>query len=78
MSWCVIVAIEVLISCELGGFLFFGLDNMVNGLLSIYALGDIRSNSAIDATAARRAQVRQQYSQRGRMAGMTGQSIAGG
>merc|ERR1719278_628155 len=36
-----------------------------------------RSNSAIDATAARRAQVRQQYSQRGRMAGMTGQSIAG-
>jgi len=36
-----------------------------------------RSNSAIDATAARRAQVRQQYSQRGRMAGMAGQSIAG-
>jgi len=36
-----------------------------------------RSNSAIDATAARRAQVRQQYSQRGRLAGMSGQSIAG-
>merc|ERR1740129_277422 len=36
-----------------------------------------RSNSAIDATAARRAQVRQQYSQRGRLAGLTGQSIAG-
>jgi len=30
-----------------------------------------RSNSAIDATAARRAQVRQQYSQRGRLAGGT-------
>jgi len=36
-----------------------------------------RSNSAIDATAARRAQVRQQYSQRGRIAGMTGQSTIG-
>merc|ERR1719507_218167 len=36
-----------------------------------------RSNSAIDATAARRAQVRQQYSQRGRLAGMTGQSTIG-
>ena len=29
-----------------------------------------RSNSAIDATAARRASVRQQYSQRGRMSSM--------
>ena len=49
-----------------------------HGFRSLYALGNIRSNSAIDATAARRAQVRQQYSQRGRLAGMSGQSIAGG
>ena len=47
-------------------------------LANIWHGSNIRSNSAIDATAARRAQVRQQYSQRGRMAGMAGQSIAGG